>query len=68
MVPACVSLSFLFVRDSRSPATLLRIDRYVDLLAEEFNKVSPDSALTGPAIPIVHNTCSCASSAFLSSC
>ncbi|KAM0756188.1 FAD-linked oxidoreductase [Meredithblackwellia eburnea MCA 4105] len=32
------------------------IDRYADLLAEEFNKVNPDNSRTAPAIPIVHNT------------
>lgn len=34
------------------------IDRYVDLLSEEFNKVTPENSINGPAIPIVHNTCS----------
>lgn len=37
------------------------IDRYVDLLSEEFNKVTPENSVDGPAIPIVHNTCLCSS-------
>lgn len=51
-------LSSLFARPRPDPANLPRIDRYVDLLAEEFNKVSSDASSTDPAIPIVHNTCS----------
>ncbi|KAI5479221.1 proline dehydrogenase [Pseudohyphozyma bogoriensis] len=32
------------------------INRYADLLAQEFNKVTPTNSANGPAIPIIYNT------------